>query len=403
MKGRIAWAIVPHLSGMMTAYASLSAGLRDRGWEVYPVWAGKMPPLQAGGGMDAHVTMLAPESADPIESAVAFVRWVADRRIDILVRTGESFALASIPALPAGTRVVAKCPNQSRHSYRLVTACLARTDLIVAETRRQYEDLTKGWHVPAARCALIPNGVQTDIFRPPPARNFSGPLRLVFVGRLDEATKHVMLLPKVGRVLAERGVAFEMTVIGDGPDRRRLERQIEAFGLSSQVQVIGSVSRAQLPQLLREAHVAVVPSRLDGLSWALLEAMACGCVPVASRIGGTTDMVIRDGGNGFLCRVGDARAFARPIAKLAGDRTLLQKMSLLSRQVIEAGFSSGRTIDAHDRAFTQLLQRQQAHARPVPLAEIGPPKILQPSWRSHIPRPIKNSVRTWAQRFGVTL
>ena len=403
MKGRIAWLIVPHLGGMVSVYTTLSSGLRARGWEVFPVWAGKVPFGQGKAKLNEVVEILAPESSDVRECASALVHWATERRIDILVRVGEPFVLASLPALPVSTRVVAKCPNQSQHSYRLVTTGLNRTDLILVETNRQYEDLTKTWHVPESKCALIMNGVNVDIFRPPVVKDFGERLRLIYTGRLDEATKHVMLLPEIGRALAKDSVSFQMEIVGDGPDLMRLEQKIGGFGLANQVKVLGSVPREQLPKLLQKAHVAIIPSRLDGMSWAFLESMACGCVPVVSHLHRTTDMVVEDGLNGFLCRVGDARAFAKAITALANDRGRLESMSMAARKTIEERFTVDRMVDAHDHAFTELLSHPSGHPTPVSLPDIHVPKIAESSWRAYVPRPVKNLARTWAERFGKTL
>jgi glycosyltransferase involved in cell wall biosynthesis len=403
MKGRIAWAMVPHLGGIASVYKTLSAGLRAKGWEVLPVWAGELPSLHGSDDLRESVEILNPESSDVRDCACELVRWVTRERIDILVRIGEPFVLAGLPAFPPAVRVVAKCPNQSQHSYRLVTACPDWTDLILVETQRQYEDLTKTWHAPESKCALIMNGVNVDTFRPPVAGDFGGRLRLVYTGRLDEATKHVMLLPDIGRVLARDGVPFQMKIVGDGPDRTRLEKKIHALGLAGGIQLLGAVPREDLPRFLQEAQVAILPSRLDGMSWVFLESMACGCVPVVSRLHQTTDMVVEDGLNGFLCRVSDAKAFASAITILANDRARLQSMSLAARKTIEERFTVDRMVDAHDRAFTELLNRPQSHPAPVSLSEIQAPRTEGSSWRAYVPRPVKNAARTWAERFGRTL
>jgi glycosyltransferase involved in cell wall biosynthesis len=194
-----------------------------------------------------------------------------------------------------------------------------------------------------------------------------------------------------------------MGVVGDGPDGERLERRLAALGLGGQVRLHGPVPREQLPQLLQRAHAAVLPSRLDGMSWALLEAMACGCVPITTRIRETTDMLVRDGENGFLCRPGDAGQFARAIEAIARDRARLERMSQASRETIEDGFTSDRMVDAHDRAFDEIRMRPRDRVPGPDRTGARARKAFQRSWRSYVPRPIRNAARTWAERFGRTL
>lgn len=387
---------------MSTVYTTLGPGLQALGWDVLPVWAGILPSPSTYELPD-NIEILAAGSGDLRECAIEFVRWVTRQRCDIIVTAGEQFVRIGLPALQAGTRVVAKCPAQSRHAYRLVTADLGRTDLILVETKRQYEDLTKRWGVSEGRCALIANGIRQDAFRPSSVRDFAGRLRLVYTGRLDEATKHVMLLPEIGRRLANARVPFEMRIAGDGPERARLQRRIDSLGLGNQIALLGAVPRERLPELLGESHVAVIPSRLDGMSWALLESMACGCVPIVSLIHRTTDMVVRDGRDGFLCRMGDAKAFAEAIRLLADDRARLRTASEAARQTIAERFTAQRMIDAHDHAFAGLLSWRPKSASSISLADIKAPRIPARSWRSCVPRAARNFVRTWAQRFGVTV
>jgi glycosyltransferase involved in cell wall biosynthesis len=387
----------------LTVYASLCEGLRARGWEILPVWAGKLPTVHGTARLGESFEILARESSDVQDCAGALARWVRERRCDILFTAGEPFALASLPDLPARTRVVAKCPAQSRHAYRLVTADLSRTDLILVETARQHEDLTRRWRVPERKCALIMHGIHADSFRPSTIRDFTGTLRLVYTGRLEDATKHVMLVPEIAGALTKKGVPFQMKIIGDGPDRMRLEERISARGLMKEVTLLGSVPREQIPRLLQEAHVAVIPSLLEGGCFALLESMACGCVPAVSHIHQTTDMVVQNGVNGFLCRVGDARAFAKAITALANDRAQLESMSLAARRTIEVRFTIGRMVDAYDHALAELLNRPPGDKPSASGPSVRATHLPLDPWRTLVPRSAKNLVRMWAERFGITV
>lgn len=404
MKGRIAWVAVPHLGGMATIFNLISAGLRMRGWECIWVGVGEQMARPADEALACCAwEMLLPQSRDVRECAIAFVRWVEQREVDMIITVGDAFVQAAAASLPSPVRLILKCPVMGRQAYATVTANIARTDVILVETQRQYDDLTRNWGVAREKCALIPNGVDLELFVPPTQRDFSHPLRIIFSGRLDEAQKNVLLLPAVAARLARAGVPFEFSIIGDGPERERLEDAFVKQGLERRVKFHGSLRREQVLRFLQEAHVSILPSRFEGMSWALLEGMACGCVPVVSHLGRTTDMVVRDGANGFLCRVGDARAFAQAIMTLDGDRLRLEEMSLAARKTIEERFTLDRMIEAHDRVLTEILRRPDGDYQPAPLSEIKAPKIARRSWRAFVPRPVKNLVRTWAERFQITV
>jgi hypothetical protein len=78
-------------------------------------------------------------------------------------------------------------------------------------------------------------------------------------------------------------------------------------------------------------------------------------------------------------------------------------MSLAARKTIEEHFTMDRMIEAHDRVFTKLLHRPRENYQPAPLSEIKVPKFARRSWRAFVPRPVKNLVRTWAERFHITV
>lgn len=210
-----------------------------------------------------------------------------------------------------------------------------------------------------------------------------------------------MLLPRIVRRLLAAGVDFHFDLIGDGPDQRRLE---EAFApLKAHVTFHGAMRRDEALPFLQRAHLFVLPSRYEGVSWALLEAMACGCVPIVSRIAGTTDFVVGDGVSGRLCRVGDAADFARAILDLAADRQLLSQMSLAASGVIRERFTLERVVKDHEALLEELLKEPPPAFTPIPVSEIQLARLPQPRWRRWVPQRVKNLVRTWAERFNRTV
>jgi glycosyltransferase involved in cell wall biosynthesis len=160
---------------------------------------------------------------------------------------------------------------------------------------------------------VIPNGVDTTLFRPGPGPAASGTLRLLFVGRFQAQKNLSWLL----RQLAGSSVPpFSLTLVGDGPLRAELQAEAASLGLSPHLEWLGWQSREQLAALYPRHDVLVNPSLYEGMPNVVLEAMACGLPVVASRVPGN-DTLVHDGVNGFLFPLSDAPAFASALTKLA--------------------------------------------------------------------------------------
>lgn len=152
------------------------------------------------------------------------------------------------------------------------------------------------------------------------ARDTSGPVRLLAVGRLVEKKG---FLPLLSSLAAIGGDGWHLTIVGDGPERTTLERA--AAGLP--VSFVGQLTREQLARADAEADVAVFPSvraasgDQDGLPVALLEAMASGCAVVVSDLPGLAEAVQPEV-SGVVVPTGDVAALTTTLARLIGDREL---------------------------------------------------------------------------------
>ncbi len=131
----------------------------------------------------------------------------------------------------------------------------------------------------AARgAALVTNGVDADFWRPAPARRPPEPreLRLCFSGALTARKRAGLALDALAE-LRRQGVAGRLEICGDGPERIRLQRRAAALGLQGAVVFRGLLAPDLLRDTLASSHVLIHPSRSEGLSLAVLEALACGC------------------------------------------------------------------------------------------------------------------------------
>jgi glycosyltransferase involved in cell wall biosynthesis len=210
----------------------------------------------------------------------------------------------------------------------------------------------------ADRIIRIPNGIDVSRFRPRDPVVFlaqgTGPT-LLFVGRLH-AQKNLQVLLRAAAELSSLWPNLRVVLVGDGPERGRLEGLTRDLGLEERVRFAGEVPDV-LP-FLHAADLFVHPSRAEGMPGALLEAMACGLPCVATRIGGTVD-IITDGEDGILIPPGDDRLLAGAIGRLLGDLVLARRLGRQARTTVEARFA----MDGVARRYAVLYEELVAGRR----------------------------------------
>jgi glycosyltransferase involved in cell wall biosynthesis len=194
----------------------------------------------------------------------------------------------------------------------------------------------------ADRVIVIHCGVDTDVFAAP-ERPPEGRLGLLCIGTLHEVKGQTVLVEACRR-LSESGVDFVCRLVGDGPDRGRLTRQIAAAGLDERVLLEGSRTRAEVAALLRSADILVAPSvptrsgKREGIPVVLMEGLASGVAVVASEISGIPELVV-DGVTGLLVPPGDPAALAAALERLGADRLLRRRLGLGGREKVAREFN----------------------------------------------------------------
>ncbi|HET6977078.1 MAG TPA: glycosyltransferase [Pyrinomonadaceae bacterium] len=202
------------------------------------------------------------------------------------------------------------------------------------------------------RSYLLPHGVDLDRFTPQPVES-NGTLRLLAVGRLVEKKGFHFLIA----ALAGLKISFTLAIVGDGPERERLQQLIVINNLQTRVTLHGPVTHAELPQIYAESEVVIVPSiqdrsgDRDGLPNVVLEAMACGRAVIASDAGAISS-AITDNETGLLVPPADPVALAAAIRSLAASKELRDQLGRNGRERAERDYEVGRCSDR----FNQLLK-----------------------------------------------
>jgi glycosyltransferase involved in cell wall biosynthesis len=198
--------------------------------------------------------------------------------------------------------------------------------------------------VPGVEPAIIPFGAAVHAPAEPPPYTWDGtrPFELLFVGRLVERKGVHLLLDALSTLPAERGVVLH--VVGDGPERAKLQARAVGLGLGARAVFHGFVAREELERRLTTCDAFVLPAVVDakgdteGLGVVLLEAMAHARPVIASAAGGIVD-IVRDGRNGVLVPPGDAAALAGAIQRMMDDPARARALGLQGRQDAAEGFS----------------------------------------------------------------
>lgn len=171
-----------------------------------------------------------------------------------------------------------------------------------------------------ARVVVIPCGIRPADYDQPRAPAPDGRLRLLTVASLQPYKGHEVLLRALA--LLRGRLDFSCRLVGDGPLRARLSRQIVQLGLTGLVQLAGAAREAEVARELSRADAFVLASvrersgKMEGLPVALMEAMAARLPVVATELAGISELVA-SGRNGLLVPPGDAAALAAAVARLA--------------------------------------------------------------------------------------
>ena len=187
---------------------------------------------------------------------------------------------------------------------------------------------------PADRVQAVPFGVDTALFRPPAAAPPAPPPLRIVSTRNFAPVYSVHTVVEATRLLQARGQPLQLDLIGQGVLEAALRAQVQAAGLQAVTTFHGHVGHAQLVALLGAAHVFVSSAVSDGNNVSLNEAMACGCLPVATDIPANAQW-LHHGRNGLLFAPGDAAALATALARAGADGAWRAAAAVENRAIVE--------------------------------------------------------------------
>ncbi len=270
--------------------------------------------------------------------------------------------LARVPAIIATLHLFVELPYgySTRLQQRLMATQIQRYIAVSRHVSQRWQDT---FQVPQQKFEVINNAIPLDSVQ----RHGDGKARAYYwgsesrpivmtVARLDKQKGHTDLLQAASRIPDALFI-----LVGDGPERPSLEKQIGELGLSDCVRLLGY--RRDVSDLLESCDVFVLPSLYEGFPLSILEAMAAARPVIASAIAGNDEIVI-DGQTGLLVPPANPIALAQAIETLLSDPALAQRLALAGQTRVYRDFSGASMVRRVTRIYEEALRAHGA-AEPV--------------------------------------
>ena len=295
---------------------------------------------------------------------VRLAQFLRRERIDLVhVFFNDAALIVPVFAKLSGCRVVVSRRDMGLwySPGKLLLAGMANrfVDRVIANSRAVADHVVRHEKVAPSRVEVIYNGYSKSRMSPPAQPDLRERLG---IGKDDPIVGMVANLRPVKRP-ADAIQAFakahqdhpsaHLILVGEGEGTLEadLKALAEKLGVGPFVHLLGSL--ADVIPVVKHFHLGLLCSESEGFSNSLLEYMACGVPPVATRVGGNEEL-IEDGETGYLVTTGDVPALASKISALIRDRSLCDRMGANARASVER-FSIGAMVSAHLAAYKHLL------------------------------------------------
>ena len=242
--------------------------------------------------------------------------------------------------------------------FRLLRVTDHLADCVVANSRAVQQYLIDHEGVPAARTYLCYNGVETAVFHPAlePKPPVVADARLV-IGAICalRPEKRLDLLLQAFAKVRHMGEGIKLLIVGSGPVLPDLEKLRTTLGLAQDC--IFEPAKSDVASWMRAIDIFVMSSESESFPNALLEAMASGCAPVGSRVGGIPELISQDQ-TGLLFDSGDVDALARALASLIRDPALRRRFAQAAARSAQDTFSMEINACRNQALYETLLQQK---------------------------------------------
>jgi glycosyltransferase involved in cell wall biosynthesis len=231
------------------------------------------------------------------------------------------------------------------HAREVEEKVFRGADRVVVTTAAMREDVLKRIPDAASKIAVIPNYVDTDVFRPQPV--VRDETALIFIGRIAPEKNLAALFEAI------EPLPVRLTIIGEGKIRPELQRNFES--LNGRISWEGNVPNSELPERLNGAAMFVLPSLYEGHPKALIEAMSCGLPVIGADSPGIRELIHHEE-TGYLCS-SDAAGIRKAIQELLASPTLRARIGQHAREYVMGNYSLDKILES-ELALLEKTARQ---------------------------------------------
>jgi len=261
-----------------------------------------------------------------------------------------------IPAIVSAQLGERELHPKIHHKLLRITDHLA--DVVVANSRAIQQYLIEREHVPALRTYLCHNGVETSIFHPaaePKPPTVAGASLVIGTVCALRPEKRVDLLLRAFAQVHHLLPGMKLLIVGSGPVLAQLEALRDELGIAADC--VFEPSKTEVAPWMRALDIYVMSSETESFPNALLEAMACGCAVVGSRVGGIPEL-ITDGVSGLLFESRNIDELAASLGKLILDPALRQRFAAQAAAFARDTFSMDVNARRNESLYRSLLARK---------------------------------------------
>ncbi|GDX94237.1 hypothetical protein LBMAG46_42470 [Planctomycetia bacterium] len=340
------------------------------------------------------------QSVDCHERTVDDVRWILSRLQDQVPQVFvPNFVVAAYYAArwlkAAGAATVAVLHSDDAF-YRAIQQEFVRgvvsqrvTD-VVCVSEKLLDEVKAGVVQNCPNACYIPYGVNVP---KPVTRDYAHRIRIAYVGRFAEEQKRISLVGRSLDLACRQVPGVEAVMYGDGPDRAVVSTLLEVERSDSRVVLGGVIANDKVQSELLQCDAIMLMSDYEGLPIALLEGMACGCVPICRNMNSGIPQLVQHGKTGLLVSE-SPESFVAAVRWLSDNPTQAGKLSLEARQLISQAYSQKKSAGEWARLLLQNCDLRPARLvipRKLTLPKANPVlesdekrKLPEPQWRRKI-------------------
>jgi glycosyltransferase involved in cell wall biosynthesis len=321
--------------------------------------------LQAAGIPIAHFPVYSFMSAGAISGAWQLAQYIRRNGIRLVLTYDYPLTAYAVPVAHflSSTVVVssARCHRDliPTNYLKLIRVTDRLVDGIIVNCEFLKQHLEKDENIPADRIQVCYNGIDLEQFRPSDGRRPQVlPPDTLVIGVICalRPEKGLSTLIQAFAAIRKLGPRVKLAIVGSGPMRESLESEARELGIGDDC--VFQPATSEVAEWLRAMDIFVLPSLSEALSNSLMEAMACGCCAVASRVGGNPELV-RDGETGLLFEPADVAGLSAALKTLIENESLRRRLAAAGEQMLHERFSIRASADRMGEILTRLIESKR--------------------------------------------